>query len=156
METEAKKYEIGYLVSPRVEEDDVARVAGVITRVIEEMHGVVRHVNEPQKRRLAYPIEKDRLAYFGYTTFSMAPEHVKEVGKKLQFEKEVMRHLLVEEEVDTGRKSGFRPTWQSTEGMPGLKVEAPKREVETVSASPEEREAELQKLDKRLDELLGS
>lgn len=155
MDTEAIKYEIAYIISPKVAEDDVVRISGIITRIIEDLHGVVRHVHEPVKRRLAYPIEKDKNAYFGYTTFSMAPEAAKEISKKLQFEKEVLRFLMVEEEVDTAKRTGFRPSWHSTEGMPGIKVEAPKREAEVSVTTPEEKEAEMAKLDKRLDELLS-
>lgn len=156
MDTEATKYEIAYIISPKVTEDDVVRVSGIITRIIEDLRGVVRHVHEPIKRRLAYFIENDKNAYFGYTTFTIAQEAVKEISKKLLFEKEVLRFLIVEEEVDLAKRTGFRPSWYSTEGMPGAKVEAPKREAEVSTATPEEKEAEMAKLDKRLDEILGS
>src|SRR3989338_6854972 len=97
MDREAKKYEIAYLVAPEVAEDDVARVAGTITRIIEETHGVVGHVSEPKKRLLFYPIRKTRNASFGYTTFTAGSSAPEAITKKLRFEKEILRSLITEE-----------------------------------------------------------
>ncbi|MBI3627317.1 MAG: 30S ribosomal protein S6 [Candidatus Sungbacteria bacterium] len=150
MDYQPKKYEIGYLVSPAVAEDDVARVTGIITRIIGELEGTIRHIKEPEKRRLAYYIENDRLAYFGYTTFSADPAALHEIEKKLKFEKEIMRSLIVEEVIEEKKAHPFRPNWRSTEGM--ARVEAPKREAEVFAKS----DTNIENIDKRLDEILGS
>lgn len=155
-DTEAKKYEIAYIVSGKVPEDDVVRVAGTITRVIEDLRGIVRHIEEPRKRLLFYPVKKQRQVYFGYTTFTMNQSEVNEIPKKLKFEKDILRTLVVEEEKEQPRPQSFRPVqWNSSEGLPNARVEAPKREVEVASGSPEEREAALEKIDKKLDEMFG-
>ena len=153
MESEAKRYEISYLVSPNVAEDDVVRVAGIVTCVIEEARGVVGHINEPKKRRLFYPIKRERFAYFGYTTFRVDPAAISEIGKKLKFEKEILRHLIVAEIVIPPRQFALRASWQPSEVAAGVKREAPRRE-ETPALSPEEREAAIETIDKKLDEIL--
>ncbi len=154
MESETKRYEISYLVSPDVAEDDVVRVAGIVTRVIEEVKGLIGHINEPKKRRLFYLVEKARFAYFGYTTFRVDPALVSEIGKKLKFEKEILRYLIVEEVVIPPRQFAFRASWQPSEVAAGVKREAPRRE-ETPALSPEEREAAIKTIDKKLEEILG-
>ena len=156
MESDAKNFEIAYLVSPGVPEDDVVRVVGMITGIIEELHGAVRHIEEPIKRRLAYPIEKQRLAFFGYTTFSIIPSMVGEIQKKLKFIKELLRFLVVEEERERVRPQTFRPLWRPREEATSLpSAPMPRREAEVAPASTEEREAVIEKIDKRLDEILG-
>ena len=155
MESEAKKYEISYLVSADVAEDDVVRVAGIVTRLIEEVEGVVRNIHEPKKRRLSYPIAKSKFAYFGYTTFSANPSAVAEMTKKLKFEKEIMRALIVDEVEIPPRQVAFRASWQPQESGIQPRRETPKRE-EIPALSAEERVAAIQNIDKRLDEILGS
>ncbi|MBI2097261.1 MAG: 30S ribosomal protein S6 [Candidatus Sungbacteria bacterium] len=155
MESEAKRYEISYLVSPNVAEDDVVRVAGIVTRVIEEAKGVVGHINEPKKRRLAYPMYKHRFAYFGYTTFQISPSQIAEIPQKLRFEKEIIRHLIVDEVVIPPRQFAFRASWQPTEAGISTKRETPRRE-ERPAPSAEERAKAIEHIDKRLDEILGT
>ncbi|KKW29086.1 MAG: 30S ribosomal protein S6 [Parcubacteria group bacterium GW2011_GWB1_52_7] len=154
MESEAKRYEISYLVSPNVAEDDVVRVAGIVTRLIEEAKGVVGHINEPKKRRLFYPIRRERFAYFGYTTFRVDPAAASEISKKLKFEKEILRHLIVEEVIIPPRQFAFRASWQPSEVAAGVKREAPRREA-TPALSLEERAKAIESIDKKLDEILG-
>lgn len=151
MESEAKKYEIAYLVSPDVPEEDVVRVAGVVTKLIADVEGTVRNITEPRKRRLAYPIKKARAAYFGVTTFSAGKEAPAEIMKKLKFEKEILRALVVEEEIQPVRTS-FRTHWQPTES--GITRREPSRKEET-SLTAEEREAAIETIDKKLEEILG-
>ena len=147
---DAKKYEVAYIVAGTVPEDDVARITGQITRIIEDSQGMVRKIEEPRKRRLAYPISDDRFAYFAYTTFSAEPLAIQEIEKKLRFEKEVARYLIVEEEVEPPRKDVMRAAWRphDEEGIPAG-VGVPKREAE--KAEPVDTES----IDKRLDEILG-
>ena len=153
MDREAKKYEISYLVSGNVAEDDVVRVAGIVTRLIKESGGVVRHVSEPKKRLLFYPIKKTRNAYFGYTTFSADGDAVPEIVKKLKFEKEILRALLTEEVIIPPRSLPLRAAWRPTEGDILPKRTLPRREETAVSA--EERAAAIESIDKKLEEILG-
>lgn len=154
--TDAKKYEIAYLISPAVPEDDVARLTGQITKTIEDAKGVVRHIEEPKRRKLAYRLENDRFAYFGWTTFTIDRAAIAEINKKLKFEKEIMRYLLAEEAIEPPRRDVMRSAWRpSGEGAP-VEIRAPKREAEAAAPATEaEREAAIESIDKKLDEILG-
>ena len=155
MESEQKKYEIAYLVSPQVPEEDVVRIAGIVTRVIEESKGMVRHVNEPKKRLLFYPIQKDRKAYFGYTTFTADGSTPAEITKKLKFEKEILRSLITEEVIVPARHIPLRAAWQPTDGSV-LPAKQPIRREELPAVSAEERKTAIENIDKQLEEILGA
>lgn len=151
METEAKNYEIAYLISPNVSEEQIFGVAGKITSLIQDAQGIANKVEEPKKIKLAYPIKKQRMAYFGWTTFSMLPENLEDFKKKLKFEeKSIMRFLVVftSKKVLELRK---RPIYIKPR---------PERPV-TPTYRPPPREAEKQEqvdilaLDKKLEEILG-
>lgn len=150
MSEEAKKYEIGYLISPAVQEDDVVRVAGLLTKHIEDFRGLVGHIEEPKKIRLAYPINKQKNAYFGYTTFSMRPENLASLKDKFKLEKEIFRFMITEEEAEPIKQ----PIMIRSRRGDALKFEPAKRD-QIPQLSPEEREASIKEIDKQLDEILG-
>lgn len=152
MDSEVKSYEIAYLISPDIAEEEVFGEAGKITGFIQDAHGVVGRIEEPKKRKLAYPIEKRAVAYFGWTTFSVAPEKIAEIERHLAPEKNILRSLIVEEVKRPVYE--FRPRFGRAVGR------APARELGEVKAftpapPKEEDQMKIEELDKRLEEILG-
>ena len=150
MDSETKNYEISYLIDPDVAEDEVFGEAGKITGFVQEARGLVGHIEEPRKRHLAYRIEEFGQAYFGWTTFVIAPGELAELKKKIKAEKNIMR-FIVSEEV---KKSiipprAMRPRQSATsvnlEEIKPFQPQAPK----------EEDKVKIEELDKRLEEILG-
>ena len=144
MDAETKNYEIAYLLAPSIAEGEVLTYAGKLTGLIEAEKGQVKYVEEPKKRRLAYPIKKERNAYFGWTTFNAAPEKISGINKKLKDENSFLRYLIVEEEIEKRRPM---PAFPFPTREPRAKA-APKIKI------PEEK-LDMEALDKRLEEILG-
>ena len=143
MDSETKNYEIAYLLSLSVPENEVATYAGKLTSLIGDFGGVVKFVGEPKTRRLAYPVKKDRSAYFGYTTFIMAKSSISDFKKKLAFEPKVLRFLIVEEE-------------EKSIPMPRTSFRQPReRAVVTPREIEEKDKLDIVQLDKKLEEILG-
>ena len=152
MDADAKNYELAYLLSPALSEEDVLGYAGKLSAVIEGENGAIRRVEPPKKRRLAYPVEKETSAYFGWTTFTALPSAVTPIDKKAKEMSLVLRHLVVEEEIETRRPilHTFRPSiMRASPGGVAMAPEVP-REKE---ASDEKLDFEA--LDKKLEEILG-
>ena len=57
-----KNYELAYLLSSSIPEEEVLTRAGKLTALIEENKGLIRHVQEPRKIKLAYPVKKEKVA----------------------------------------------------------------------------------------------
>jgi len=152
MDSEVKSYEIAYLIAPDIPEDEVFGEAGKITAAIQAAHGLVGKIDEPKKRRLAYPIAKHRDAYFGWTTFSVAPERIADIEKRIKAENSIIR-LLIAEEVK-------RPVVEFRPPRPRLERHVPRPRLDEVkpfipAAPKEEDKAKIEALDKRLEEILG-
>ena len=146
MEQDSKNYEIAYLLSPSVSEEEVLNHAHKISSLIEEQKGIIKHVQEPKKHKLSYAIHKERNAYFGWTTFRLNPEMVAALEKKLKAETSLLRYLIVEEE--TRLKA---PVFRTHMAKPGIqKSAAIPREQEK-----QEEKLDLEALDKKLEEILG-
>ncbi len=146
MNEDSKNYELAYLVIPSVSEEEALAAAGKLSSVLESEHGVIRHLETPKKRKLAYPIKKEKTAYFGWTTFTASPAAIAHIAKKISIDTAVLRHMIVEERVET-RTPFLRPF--SPRGSSAQK--AIPREAE----KPGEEKLDLETLDKKLEEILG-
>jgi len=144
--TEPKKYELAYLLSYSVPEEEILTWTKKLTALVEESHGLIRKADPPKKRQLAYMVNKQKNAYFGWTTFMILPEKIQTLEKKLKTVDNLMRHIIVEEEIEKLTpifrpvSSGLRPPYQ--------KPTAP------IIPKPEEK-FDLEALDKKLEEIFG-
>ncbi len=148
MEIEAKKYEIAYVLSPTILEEEVSAYANKIALAIEDTKGMIKYVEEPKKIRLAYPINKERNAYFGWTVFTVARDGIKAIDKKVKELKDVSRFLIVEKDA---KEVSIKPI----RFIPSKSEHAPAKHTEVSADTPEEK-LDLEALDKKLEEILGS
>lgn len=152
MDTETKNYEAAYLISPEVAEEEVFGEAGKITSFIQDAHGLVGRIEEPKKRKLAYPVQKLQNAYFGWTTFAIAPEKLADIDKKIKAEKNIIRYLIAEEVKRPVVEFRPRPA-RPLRPAPAPRLEEVKPFVP--QAPKEEDRAKIEELDKKLEEILG-
>lgn len=150
MDSEQRNYEVAYLISPEIAEDAVFGEAGKITGFIQDARGMIGRIDEPKKRKLAYPINEFKSAYFGWTTLTVAPDHLKEIEKRLKAEKSIIRFLIVERVARPVRAA--RPMRLVRRApTPYLKPVTPF----APQAPKEEDKAKIAELDKQLEEILG-
>lgn len=152
MDTDAKNYELAYLLSPSLQEMEMLDYAGKISALIEEQKGAIRRVETPKKRRLAYAVKKERNAFFGWTTFAALPAAVAAIEKKAKEIPQVLRHLIVEEEIETRRP--ILRTFGAGAGLPAPAVGQKAPEVPREKEVPAEK-LDFEALDKKLEEILG-
>jgi len=87
-EKTVKPYEISFLLKG---EEDVALVIKKLSQNGAEI------INEGQVSyiRLAYPINKEESAYFGYVHFKVEPAAIKVITDSLKLEPKILRFLVV-------------------------------------------------------------
>ncbi|HUY69727.1 MAG TPA: 30S ribosomal protein S6 [Candidatus Tyrphobacter sp.] len=139
-ETDKKGYEISFLL--RREEDVEA-----ILKPLAEGLGEVLSEGQLTMIKLAYPVQKETSAYFGWIHFSMAPENVKKMSGTLKLDARVLRYLIITPPISRAER---RPRIRPSESTPAAVTEP-------VSESrPKEKETEIsnEALEKRLEEIL--
>ena len=141
MENERKIYEIGYLLTPLVSEENLAEEAGSLRKLIEDRGGFVINEGQPKTRRLAYPIAKMESAYFGWLKFMASPETIGEIKTSLEkLGAKIIRFLI---------------TGAVKEEMVSAPVKRIIRKKKVIP--PEIKEgAKFEEIDKKLEELLAN
>lgn len=148
MDSEQKSYELAYLLSPSIPEEEILTHANKLSILIEQAKGIVKHAETPRKRKLSYPILKERNAYFGWVTFQLEPNSVAELEKNIKSQK-LLRHLIVEEDEGEMRPQHFLRT------IPSKSAPVAHEFVPQPSGESPEEKLDLEALDKKLEEILG-
>lgn len=103
IDTETRKYEVGFSIVPIIAEEEIPGEFTKIKDILESFGGVVEGSELPKRIGLAYKIAKEETggrtwydaAYFGWMRFSILPERMLELKNKLRNHEPILRFLLI-------------------------------------------------------------
>lgn len=135
-----KNYELTYLISPDLSEEELKIFSGKINNFIQEEAGVLEKTTEPFKRKLSYPIKKKEEGFSITLIFSLDPGKLENLEKKLKPENQILRYIIL--------------TKKNPE-----KILAPRRHPKTQddqpsTSQPKVKKVELKEIDKKIEEIL--
>lgn len=90
-----KLYELTYLISPELSEEEVKAFQEKVVSFIKEEDGMLEEEKTPLIKKLAYPIKKQVQAFLSVITFHSNPEKIAGLEKKLKMENQILRYLLL-------------------------------------------------------------
>lgn len=88
-------YEVTFIVHPDVEDEGMTGVVEKVSQFITGGGGQITNVNRWGRRRLAYPIRKQREGYYVLMHVQLDPQSINELERSLKLTEEVIRYLLV-------------------------------------------------------------
>lgn len=137
-----RPYSLVILVHPQASPKERDEAESLVRSWVEERKGTVQHVSHEPKRRLSYPMSHAHQATYTTMRFAMAPEPFAELEEKLHRQKKVLRTFL--------RQVSPRAEGKTLKDAP-LRPGA----AEKVLAAPKKEKASLEKLDQKIEEILG-
>ncbi len=98
----AREYETIYILRPNVDNETAEKVVGRARDVVKRLGGTLTKIDNWGKRRLAYPIEKNRRGIFVYLKYVGFGDLVAELERNLRLLDEVVRFqtVLLREDID--------------------------------------------------------
>ena len=93
-----RKYETIFIVDPNFEADQVNELVEKFKGLILEQGGQIDGVDDWGKRRLAYPINKQREGYYFLINFTAKPETAQDLERVYKITNGVLRYLIVKNE----------------------------------------------------------
>ena len=134
-----KHYELTYLISSDLLEEETKSFSEKVVLLIQEAEGIIKNKSIPLRGKLAYPIKKQEEAYLAVLNFQLNPEKLTDLEKKLKSEEQILRYLLLVKKPAREMKRFARKTT----------IEKP------VSAQSQEKKVELKEIEKKLEEILN-
>lgn len=102
------EYELVYIVRPDIEADALSVIIDKVGKAISGQGGQVIQVEPWGKRRLTYPIQRQREGHYVYTQLQIDPGKVKGLERGFNLFEEILRHLIIKREARTERRSTKR------------------------------------------------
>ncbi len=130
-----KNYELVYLITPDLSATEAKTLSEKVSGFIPELEGLVLNSSDLERRKLAYLINKKMEAFLVSLEFSLLPEKIKDLKKKIISEKQILRYIIV---TKIQRK------------------EKPKkvRKIEKEEPTVKEKKVEIEKINEKIDEIL--
>jgi small subunit ribosomal protein S6 len=136
-----KTYELTYLISSELSEEEAKEFQGKVTSLIQAEGGVLVEQSSLLRKKLAYPIKKQTQAYLAILVFQSEPEKIANLEKKLKSENQILRYLiLTKKELKVVSKAPRIPP-------------LPKKPKAVVPEK--EKKVELKEIEKKLEEILN-
>ncbi|MFH0873517.1 MAG: 30S ribosomal protein S6 [Candidatus Komeilibacteria bacterium] len=155
-------YELTYILSSAIAETDYPALQKSIAALIVSLgKGSITSEVILGRKKLAYPINKDKYGHYVTVEFDAEADSIKPLDRDLKHNNSCLRHLIISKKV-------LSPEQQEIEANRQAKVRARKAAAKNViipsatAAEPEIKKTSkpktkitLDKLDEKLDELLG-
>lgn len=90
-----RNYEVVYIISPEIEEENLEAVTEKVTQMIVDGGGQVLRLDPWGRRKLAYPIQNFREGHYVVAQIELEPAAISDLQSKLGLAEEIIRYLVV-------------------------------------------------------------
>ncbi len=157
-----KHYELFYLVSAHVPENQLEPIQDEISGWVKKLGGTVTKQESWGRKKLAYPVNKEKFGFYLLNEFDIETEAIAELQKNLRLHKLVLRYLLLDKKpmsakellMQENAKRRALTRMQGTDAR-GKRSDTPPQDDSTTE-SKKDAKISLDDLDKKLDELLDT
>ena len=146
-----KPYELTYIISSQIPSEQATSVSKEVESFIQSKEGVVLKSEKTGAQSLAYPIKKQSSGYFLTLTFQMLENNIKELKEKLEKDSNILRHFII-------IKKPVKELKKRRTKKPSTIFQSQNTEKSSIFKHEDKRESEkidLEKIDKKLDEILS-
>lgn len=140
-----KAYTLSCLISPESSLDEISSFREKINALLQKQESILDKTGKTEKIKLAYPIKNKQEGYLLSLDFQTEPEKLEVLKKEIGSENEVLRYLIITKKERKGKTRPVRKKPKIAEA-----IQTPERKK-----SIKEKKAEIQDLDKKLEEILG-
>jgi len=138
-----KNYELTYLVSTDVSGEELKNLSEKIKSFLQE-EGAIKKITEPSKKELGYQINDIGEAFLSILNFSLPPEKIADLEKKLKAESQILRYMILNKDLS---EKPLRPRRINPKTIT-------KKVGESLSIESKSEKVELKEIDKKIEEIL--
>ncbi len=89
------RYEIGFIITPEVSEEEVKKITESITSTITKAQGVIENLDEWGRKKLAFPIHKNLEGYYVFVQTEVDGSVIATLERRLKQMEKVLRFITL-------------------------------------------------------------
>lgn len=138
------KYELMYILSSAVTDNDVPSISAEVNKFITDAGGTLISTQLQGKKKLAYPIKKTRNGFYILSIFNLDGEKIQGLDGKLRSIESIIRYLVVNLEEMERRKIKDAKVQEKMRASrkPQTAPTAPKEDIQITDTELEKKIAE--------------
>ena len=89
------RYEIGFIITPEVNEEEVKKIIESITATIKKANGVIENLDEWGRKKMAFPIKKNLEGYYVFIQTEVDGAIIADIERRLKQMEKVLRFITL-------------------------------------------------------------
>jgi ribosomal protein S6 len=149
---ESRNYEFAYHITTELDEAKVPAIAQEVEGLIQKHGGVITFSQQPEKKKLSYPILHQRQSFFAWVQFTAdSAELLPELDEWARLHPEVLRHITLKLESESDKRA-----IKQAEHLERKAAKAAKESAATKKTAVETKAEDTGKLEQQIEDVIGS
>ncbi|MCJ7524243.1 MAG: 30S ribosomal protein S6 [Candidatus Aminicenantes bacterium] len=138
------RYEIGFIITPEVNEEEVKKIIESITTTIKKAKGVIENLDEWGRKKMAFPIKKNLEGYYVFIQTEVDGAIITTLERRLKQMEKVLRFITLRLDDKLKKSNKLTKKWAKIDKIRKKTMESrsEERESEDVSEKEEESDAD--------------
>ena len=138
------RYEIGFIVTPEVNEEEVKKIIESITSTITKAKGVIENLDEWGRKKLAFPIQKNIEGYYVFVQTEVDGSVIATLERRMKQMEKVLRFITLRLDDKLKKSNKLTKRWAKIDRIRKKTLDSSRseeKESEDFSESEEESDA---------------
>jgi small subunit ribosomal protein S6 len=109
------RYEIGFIITPDANEEEVKKIVESISGTIKKANGVINNIDEWGRKKMAYPIKKNLEGYFVFIQAEIDGSVIADLERRLKQMEKVLRYITLRLDDKLKKANKLTKRWQKIE-----------------------------------------
>jgi small subunit ribosomal protein S6 len=89
------RYEIGFIITPDANEEEVKKIVESVSGTIKKAKGVIQNIDEWGRKKMAYPIKKNLEGYYVFIQTEVDGAIIADLERRLKQMEKVLRFITL-------------------------------------------------------------
>ena len=109
------KYEIGFIITPDANEEEVKKIVESISGTIKKAKGVIANIDEWGRKKMAYPIKKNLEGYYVFIQTEVDGAVIADLERRLKQMEKVLRFITLRLDDKLKKANKLTKRWKKIE-----------------------------------------
>jgi small subunit ribosomal protein S6 len=136
------RYEIGFIVTPEVNEEEVKKITEAITTTITKANGVIENLDEWGRKKMAFPIQKHLEGYYVFVQAEVDGSIIAILERRLKQMEKVLRFITLRLDDKLKKSNKLTKRWAKIDRIRKKSMDSRSEEKESEAFSESEEDSD--------------
>lgn len=153
---ESRNYEFAYHITTELDEAKVPAIQQEVEALIAKHGGVITFSQQPERKKLSYPIKHQRQSFFAWVQFTLSgvegsPSLLPELDEWARLHTEILRHVVLKLESESDKRA-----IKQAEHLERKAAKAVKEGAAVKKTTTETKAEDSGKLEQQIEDVIGN